>query len=776
MIKHILSTLLFGWFAILVLRVPSSAAMLSVEGKATASIVLGASATKPEQTAAEELSIYLSKVTGADFKIVKESEVLNSETCIYLGSTLYAKCHKIDTNSFESEQWVIRTIDKNIVLAGGYPRGTLYAVFHFLEDVIGVRWWNPFEETVPLKSTIVIDDLNRQGNPVFDYRDIFMLYGNDSGRFAVRSRLNGQGDAPIIAKYGNGVDYCFPYHVHTFYRYIPPKTYFKSHPEWFSLINGKRLAKQLCLTNQGLRNTFVIKLKNYIEKSAAIAQKNGAVPPILFDISQNDWGGMCQCERCQAITKTEGTETGLLLDFINYIADSIKDEYPKVNIETLAYQMTRDVPKNIKPRDNVVIRLCDTGSNYTRSIIDPVNHEFKNLLLGWEKIAKNMQIWDYAVTYTPYYGLPLPTVHNYAIDYRYYVEHGVQGVFTEFEYPVLADMRDLKLWIMAKSLEDPYQDYEQLLRQFTDEFYGQAGSYIRRYLELLQKAAEDYPDTLSIRQYRYINLKFVEEAMAVFDQAEHAVNNNSVWLRRVQHARLPLDRAALVFFPRLSKQWFQQGGKSGKMPLDRKVIAERCLSTWETQINLRIKANRRAAELDRARKEISFLRAHRGFSTPQKFKNISPDRLFDHTAELTRNHKNIVKKIPDNQAETGVTNRLDLSDEDMEKYRLPIVWGLYDLGKKRVLKTSFIQSVDVPGQGYHWYKMGPVVIGPKCYVYFFWSWIIQLDVNHIFDPANPNHEFEIWARIKFEGPGFPHGELQDKNAINVERIVLIKKQ
>jgi len=776
MTKHILSALLFGWFAILALPVLSSAAMLSVEGKATASIVLGASATKPEQTAAEELSSYLTKVTGGRFAIVKESKIASCETGIYLGSTLYAERHNLRPSSFESEQWVIRTIDQNIVLIGGHPRGTLYAVFHFLEDIIGVRWWNPFEETVPLKPTLVVNELDRQGRPVFDYREIFMLYGYDSGRFAVHSRLNGQGDAPIIAKYGGGIDYGLPYRVHTFYRYIPPKTYLKSHPEWFSLINGERSAKQLCLTNQELRDTFVIKLKTYIKESALTAQKDGRVAPAIFDISPNDREGMCQCEKCRVVTRAEGAESGLLLDFVNYIADSVKDQYPDIYISTLAYEVTKKVPGNIKPRNNVLIRLCDTGSNYTRSIIDPVNHEFKNLLLDWAKITNNLQIWDYAVTYTPYYGLPLPTVHTYANDYRYYVEHGVEGVFSEFEYPILADMRDLKLWIMAKLLEDPYQDYEQLLRQFTDEFYGQAGSYIRRYLELLQKAVEDYPDTLSIRQYRYIDLEFVKEAMAVFDQAEHAVNNNPVWLRRVQHARLPLDRATLVFFPRLSKQWFQQGGKSGKMPLDREVIAERCLSTWETQINLRIKANRRAAELDRARKEISFLRAHSGFSTPQKFKNISPDRLFDHTAELTRNHKNIVKKVPDDQAETGVTNRLELSDEDMKKYKLPMYWGLYNLGERHLIKSSTIQSSDVPGPGYHWYKIGPVVIAPKSYVYFFWSWIIQLDVNHLFDPSKPNQEFEIWASIKFEGPGFPHGKFRDKNAICVERIVLIKKQ
>jgi hypothetical protein len=45
----------------------------------------------------------------------------------------------------------------------------------------------------------------------------------------------------------------------------------------------------------------------------------------------------------------------------------------------------------------------------------------------------------------------------------------------------------------------------------------------------------------------------------------------------------------------------------------------------------------------------------------------------------------------------------------------------------------------------------------------------------VVDPENPDAEFDIWARIKFEGPAFPHGQPEDKNAICVERVVLVRK-
>ncbi|MCK7482461.1 MAG: hypothetical protein M0C28_39075 [Candidatus Moduliflexus flocculans] len=47
-------------------------------------------------------------------------------------------CH---TSGLAAESIVVRTAGNDLVLAGGGPRGTLYAVYTFLEDVVGCRWW-----------------------------------------------------------------------------------------------------------------------------------------------------------------------------------------------------------------------------------------------------------------------------------------------------------------------------------------------------------------------------------------------------------------------------------------------------------------------------------------------------------------------------------------------------------------------------------------------------------------------------------------------------------
>ncbi len=761
---------------------PAGAVTIAEDGHAVAAIVLCDAPEMPEQTAARELASYLASVTGGAFAVLPEAQAPAQGPRVFVGPTAFAVSQGIDPESLGPEEWVMRTAGNDLILTGGRPRGTLYAVYRFLEDVVGVHWWNAYEESVPGRPTLRVDALDRTGTPAFRCRDIYMLYGNDNGRFAARNRLNRDGDSPISGEYGGAMDYGPPYHVHTFYMYVPPDTHFAAHPEWFSLANGQRETErtQLCLTNPGLRAFFIDKLTGYIEQSRAEARANNAPPPTVFSISQNDWEGMCECDNCQAIAKAEESEAGPLLDFVNHIADAIREDYPEIYIDTLAYMMTQKPPKTIRPRDNVIIRLCDTSSNFTKTITDPVNREFHDHLLRWAAIARNLRIWDYAVTYAPHYGLPMPTAHTYAPDYRFYAEHNVEGVFTEHEYPVLADMRDFKVWMMMKTLEDPYQDYGALVQTFTDGFYGPAGAPIRHYLTRLEQASGAKPSYLSMgaspRQYLYLDLPFMLDAHALFDQAELAVADDDLLLRRVRFARLPLDRASLVLFPDFVAQWVRSGHTPETLPLDRDAVAARCRDTWAAQIQFRVPEAERPAALAEIDAELSPLLARPAIvRIPEKFRGLPPEIVFDFTADMSRNWNDQAKRVPDSEAESGFANRLELSGQDMEKYALPISWGLYDVINKRSGGGGSIRPEDVPGPGYHWYNMGTFTIQPSYYVYFFWSWVIQVDVDCAHDPAHPEQRFDVWARIKFEGPGFPHGGADTPNAISIERVVLVKE-
>lgn len=765
---------------------PATALTIAADGQTPAPIVLAAEPAPAEQTAAEELAHYLGAASGREFTVVRENEAPAGVPAIYVGPTERAREAGIDPETLGAEQWIVRSAGDDLLVIGGRPRGTLYAAAHFLEDVVGVHWWSPWAETVPTRPTIEVADLDLGGEPVIRYRDIYMLYGNDGGAFAARNRLNRQGDALIEGRWGGGLNYGPPYHVHTFYLTIKPDEYFATHPEYFSLINGQRTAEraQLCLTNPGLRALYLQKLVGFIEQSRADAAERGEPAPLVFSVSQNDWGGACQCEHCQAIAQSEGSEAGPLLDFVNYLAEAIAEDYPEIYLDTLAYNYTQAPPKTIRPRNNVIVRLCDTTSNFTRAITDPENRQFHDFLLAWAEIAPNLRIWDYAVTYAEPRGLPLASVHTYGPDFRFYAEHNVEGVFTELEYPVIADMRDLKVWMMIKLLEDPYRDYDTLLTTFTDGFYGPAGPMIREYLAALQAASEERISYLSmgaaLSGYRYLTLDFVRAAHATFDRAEAAVADDAELLQRVRHARMSLDRATVMRFRALSAEWAAQENDPATLPLDRDAIAARYEQTWLAEVDRRLSgaaADQSRAELQSELTRYTSLPAF--VPRPAKFADLPPERVFDFTADTARNWKDIVKLVQDDEAESGITSRLefpttvDTDQHPVERYILPMPWGLYDQAERKGMGSAQIKPEDVPGPGYHWYKLGDYAIGPSYYLYFFWSWIIQVDLGSAYDEAKPDQKFEIWARIKFEGPAFPHGSPDDPNAICVERVVLV---
>jgi hypothetical protein len=375
-------------------------------------------------------------------------------------------------------------------------------------------------------------------------------------------------------------------------------------------------------------------------------------------------------------------------------------------------------------------------------------------------------------------------VRVYATNYQYFIEHHVEGVFTELEFEILADMRDYKVWMMAKLLENPRADTARLTQTFTDGFYGPAGGSIREYLMDLEAAWvarqphcdwNSTPWTLT-----YLDLPFINQAQRLFDQAEAAVAGDAVLLRRVRHARLPLDRATVVLYPWLKNSWKRSGEIGTNAPPDRMKTARRALETWREQTRIRLTTAAQAAEIQRAEGELErYLLMPEDVTLPEKFRNYPKEDVFDFTAVMTRNFADEAKVVKDTETESGMANHLDLASGAVgssEKYVLPMGWGVYDVNAKKGVLSGTIQAGDVSGPGYHWYRLGSVRLQPGMYVYFFWSWIIQVDLNSAYEPDRPDDLFEIWGRVRFTGPRFPHAQPDARDAIDVERIILIRQK
>ena len=171
-------------------------------------IALPDNATAVETSAVNELVLYIKKITGKTVSVVSESEV--SGAAIYVGATKFAKNNNVTFPDDEfGEGWAIKVINDDVVLTGGKTRGTLYAVYHLLEDVLGVRWWNLWEEYVPTADFAEIpEDYDDSGVPAIEYRDIYIGATISDPMYYIRNRLNCWSGSQMI-EYG-GREYWGP--------------------------------------------------------------------------------------------------------------------------------------------------------------------------------------------------------------------------------------------------------------------------------------------------------------------------------------------------------------------------------------------------------------------------------------------------------------------------------------------------------------------------------------------------------------------------------------
>ena len=334
---------------------------LADQGRSDYSIVLPEKPTPVEKTAASELQTYLEKATGAKLPIVSEKQAAGEKKTFLIGATVEGQklLGDLKLEDLDYDGILLKRFGDRILLAGHPVRGTLYAVYSFLEEQVGVRWWTSNCEMVPNRPTLSIGKLDKVYAPKIRIREAYYRdMGN--GVFAARNKCNGQGNR-ITPEFGGHQR--FSLFVHTFYPLLPPEKYFKDHPEWYSFREGKRQHKysQLCLSNPEMRRELT---QNVLKR---LRSDPGAA---LISISQNDWYGRCECEKCKAIEEAEGSPAGLLLDCVNEVAREVEKEFPDVLVETLAYQYTRKPPKTVRPRKNVVVRLCSIECSFAQNRLE----------------------------------------------------------------------------------------------------------------------------------------------------------------------------------------------------------------------------------------------------------------------------------------------------------------------------------------------------------------------------------------------------------------------
>ena len=574
-------------------------------------IILPAAAAAAEQGAAEELREHIEKMCGVILPIEKEGKSQADHKAIYIGDTRFAADNGVTfpDNAF-GEGWAIKAVDGNLVLCGGKVRGALYAVYHLLEDVLGVRWWNIWEEAIPASTAAMVPaDYESSGVPAMAFRDVYVAPTKTDSRFFVRNRLNGfKSYAPT--KFGGMEDFGEPSHIHTYDRYFPAKytptpvhysaewgdamnpekeNYAQTHPEWFAISGrNKQMPRFLCMSNEGLQKAFADKLIKSIAYAYEKADREGVARPRYFDVSPADMFGECACSKCRESIKKHGSSGHQLL-FVNKMAEAVEQVYPEVLIDTVAYWHYIEPPKtDVRPRKNVVIRFADNYMDILHDLHHDNNQNFLRRLTAWAGLcAKDrLYVWDYGVIYEPN-GI-FPSMYKLEKNFQVFKEFGVNGYFLEMENPILCDFWDMKVWLSAKLMENPDLDFRALMDTFIDGYYGAAAQNIRRYLDAVHTLAEKNPGCYRfgsiIIQAEGFGVEDIIAANGEFDAAFAAAEGDEVLMRRLYDARSGLDR---VIYENYDRYAAESAAKNLTMPVEKAAVGRRLAENYTRQVALR---------------------------------------------------------------------------------------------------------------------------------------------------------------------------------------------
>lgn len=498
-------------------------------GKSNYQIVVSEEASSSEQTAARELQQYIQQVSGVELPITSD---LKAKGChIYVGyNERVAALTGAQKPEKDDEGFTYRTIGHDLLIWGGSQRGTMYGVFTFLEKELGIHWLTPKCTVVPKSMEWKLSRLDRTERPFIGYRYSNYFVANGAPEWSAHTYENTKW-SPVTNDYGNIEAY---YGAHTMEWLVPVKEFFATHPEYFCLRDGKRYDGygQLCLSNPDVLEICKTRMKQRMREEPGYR---------IYSLSQNDNFRFCECKKCAAIERQYGGHSGLIVWFVNQVADAVKDEFPDKYIGTFAYQYTRQPPTGIKPRENVVIRLCSIECCFAHPLDAgcPQNEAFMRDLRGWAELAPHLFIWDYIVDYAQYMA-PWPNFQVLGPNIRIFGENKAIGVFEEAQYQSAgAEFDEMKAWTVNHLLWNPDQNVDSLVSVFIDGFYGKAAPRIMDYYRLCQSLVKpDIHYGIYIRENHEIyNDDFTKKAFAILEEALQAAENEEI-RERVDRVRM----------------------------------------------------------------------------------------------------------------------------------------------------------------------------------------------------------------------------------------------
>ncbi len=392
-----------------------------------------------------------------------------------------------------------------VVIEGGDRAGTLHGAYELLEQ-LGVRFYGLGDTgtVVPARPASWPRRLSLRDQPAFTTRGFWAWEPRGNRDFLLwmgRNRMNLWTAAdtlfvPLMKKLGLRLTGG----GHTIQaEFLDPARYFRAHPEWFGLHDGRRSPEvhgesgdNFCTSNAEARR----ELSSNLVRALATGSLRHVDDLQLWMLDQGRW---CECQACRA----QGSPTDRWLDVATEVAKAIgaarRDGHlgRRVTVDAPAYLETLAPPS--RPHAASVSDLRVTFYPYFRcyahGLRDPscteINHRIAAAQQGWgtvdPKSPRLSSVCEYYNVAT-FKSFPFVAPQVMAADIAAYRQAGV----SHFMYMHAPTSRwgtwTLNHALVARLLWDPWADVDSLVADFCRREYPAAGGRMRAFYRHLETA------------------------------------------------------------------------------------------------------------------------------------------------------------------------------------------------------------------------------------------------------------------------------------------------
>lgn len=455
-------------------------AMTIVENqKPLATIVIDAHADAQIRDAAKTLQQYVQQSSGAQLPIATSP---GQRFNIHLGKSAFTTRLPLASQPLDREGFILQKVDAdNYVVWGGSGQGVEYGVYEMLERFAGVRWLAETElfTDVPPHTTIRLGEETIKQEPVFLSRMFSPVIAEDDYS---KPRYNSQPWSAYKMHHEwrqfNRLHQRVEFH-HNLLNVFPVSQFGASHPEYYPLINGKRLLPQndkdyLWQPNfsaPGIAVDAALQIEKYF---AAHPQATS------FSLGINDGRRWDESEASQARRKQLGGLSDEYATWVNAVVEKVNRKYPGKLYGFLAYVDLREPPKNIPYHPQAIPFITYELSRWS----DPEAQEvIQELTTKWRGKASQIGWYDYF--YDSFYLVPRAFAHPQADALRWLSKNNVKYYYAEV-YPNFGE--GPKDWVQSKLLWNPNQDVDALIDDWCTHAVGsQAAPGLKAYYALWEK-------------------------------------------------------------------------------------------------------------------------------------------------------------------------------------------------------------------------------------------------------------------------------------------------